>query len=147
MLTLFLTPASFNEIYSKLLKEKLECLSADGTLDLSGIRIAKESPDLRSLYAGLESLTRRENQVMERIHQGKTNRQIARELNLSEKTVKAHVTASFKILGVTNRTQGALRYASLLENSRASSSTPETNSVFERSPTFSESENTTSQMP
>jgi DNA-binding NarL/FixJ family response regulator len=40
--------------------------------------------------------------------QGKTNKQIATELGLSEKTVKAHVTAIFKVLGVVNRTQAVL---------------------------------------
>ncbi len=43
-----------------------------------------------------------------RVCQGKANKQIATELGLSEKTVKAHVTAIFKVLGVANRTQAAL---------------------------------------
>ena len=53
-------------------------------------------------------LTLRQLQVLSRVCQGKTNKQIASELGLSEKTVKAHVTAIFKILGVVNRTQAVL---------------------------------------
>jgi DNA-binding NarL/FixJ family response regulator len=39
---------------------------------------------------------------------GKQNKHIARELEISEKTVKAHLTAIFAALGVTDRTQAAL---------------------------------------
>jgi two-component system, NarL family, nitrate/nitrite response regulator NarL len=53
-------------------------------------------------------LTLRQQEVFSRLCQGKTNRQVAIELGLSEKTVKAHVTAIFKLLGVANRTQAAL---------------------------------------
>lgn len=53
-------------------------------------------------------LTLRQLEVLSRLCQGKTNKQIATELGLSEKTVKAHVTAIFKVLGVVNRTQAVL---------------------------------------
>jgi two-component system nitrate/nitrite response regulator NarL len=53
-------------------------------------------------------LTIRQLEVLSRLCQGKTNKQIATELGLSEKTVKAHVTAIFKVLGVVNRTQAVL---------------------------------------
>ena len=53
-------------------------------------------------------LTLRQVEVLSRVCQGKTNKQIATELGLSEKTVKAHVTAIFKVLGVVNRTQAVL---------------------------------------
>jgi len=53
-------------------------------------------------------LTLRQVDVLSRVCQGKTNKQIATELGLSEKTVKAHVTAIFKVLGVVNRTQAVL---------------------------------------
>jgi DNA-binding NarL/FixJ family response regulator len=46
--------------------------------------------------------------VLSRLCQGKTNKQIATEMGLSEKTIKAHVTAIFKILGVVNRTQAVV---------------------------------------
>ncbi len=53
-------------------------------------------------------LTVRQEQVLQRIREGKTNYQIALELSLSEKTVKAHVTTLFRLLGVRNRTQAAV---------------------------------------
>jgi DNA-binding NarL/FixJ family response regulator len=53
-------------------------------------------------------LTVRQLEVLSGVCQGKTNRQIASELELSEKTVKAHVTSIFKVLGVVNRTQAVL---------------------------------------
>jgi two-component system, NarL family, nitrate/nitrite response regulator NarL len=53
-------------------------------------------------------LTVRQLEVLSRVCQGKTNKQIATELGLSEKTVKAHVTSIFKVLGVVNRTQAVL---------------------------------------
>ena len=53
-------------------------------------------------------LTQRQMEVLGRICEGKTNKQIALELGLSEKTIKAHVTAIFKALGVVNRTQAVL---------------------------------------
>jgi len=56
----------------------------------------------------VSALTQRQLEVLARVCQGKTNKQIASELGLSEKTVKAHVTAIFKVLGVVNRTQAVL---------------------------------------
>jgi len=53
-------------------------------------------------------LTVRQLEVLSRVCQGKTNRTIATELGLSEKTVKAHVTSIFKVLAVVNRTQAVL---------------------------------------
>jgi two-component system nitrate/nitrite response regulator NarL len=41
------------------------------------------------------------------VSEGISNRDIAFELDLSEKTVKAHITAIFKILNVINRTQAS----------------------------------------
>ncbi len=59
--------------------------------------------------AKLNGLTRRQNQVMARLIEGKSNRQIAAELDLAEGTVKVHVTAILKALDVRNRTQAVIR--------------------------------------
>ena len=56
---------------------------------------------------GCEDLTERQLEVLRQIGKGLSNKEIARELGLSEKTVKAHVTAIFKTLNVVNRTQAA----------------------------------------
>jgi len=54
------------------------------------------------------SLTQRETDIMSLLSEGKSNREISRSLFLSEKTVKAHLAAIFRKLGVTNRTQAAM---------------------------------------
>jgi DNA-binding NarL/FixJ family response regulator len=55
-----------------------------------------------------ESLTQRETDILALLSEGKSNREIARSLFLSEKTVKAHLAAVFRKLGVANRTQAAM---------------------------------------
>lgn len=56
----------------------------------------------------LDRLTPREREVLELIGRGFPNKLIARELALSEKTVKTHVGHVFAKLGVTDRTQAAV---------------------------------------
>ena len=55
-----------------------------------------------------ERLTRREREVLEQIAHGRSNKRIALELGISEKTVKAHVGHLLAKLGVADRTQAAL---------------------------------------
>jgi DNA-binding NarL/FixJ family response regulator len=57
---------------------------------------------------GLDELTPREREVFERIAQGRSNKQIALELGVAEKTVKTHVGHLLAKLGVADRTQAAL---------------------------------------
>jgi DNA-binding NarL/FixJ family response regulator len=57
--------------------------------------------------AGAE-LTAREQQVLVELARGRSNREIARALSVSEKTVKTHVSAILGKLGVQDRTQAAL---------------------------------------
>lgn len=54
-----------------------------------------------------DALTRRQIDVLCLLAQGLPNKSIATRLELSEKTVKAHITAIFKVLNVVNRTQAA----------------------------------------
>ncbi len=53
-------------------------------------------------------LSPREREVLRCVAEGKPNKLIARELGISEKTVKTHLTRVFQQLGVTDRTQAAL---------------------------------------
>lgn len=56
----------------------------------------------------LESLTKRELQVLKELAVGKFNRDIAKEMEISERTVKNHISSIFKKLDVTDRTQAAV---------------------------------------
>ncbi|MDN6320811.1 MAG: response regulator [Marinobacter sp.] len=56
----------------------------------------------------LNSLTRRQLLVLERMSRGESNKQIAYNLNIAETTVKAHVSAILRKLGVHNRVQAIL---------------------------------------
>jgi DNA-binding NarL/FixJ family response regulator len=57
---------------------------------------------------GEYNLTQREHDILALLAEGRSNRDIAQRLYLSEKTVKAHLAAIFRKLGVTNRTQAAM---------------------------------------
>jgi len=84
---------------------------------LRGIRAAArgESPlDPRAAHAVLTrqtvgaTLTEREREVLKLVAEGLPNKQIARALGITEKTVKAHMTKIFAAIGVTDRTAAAL---------------------------------------
>lgn len=53
-------------------------------------------------------LTSRESEVLQLVKEGLANKQIARRLDISERTVKAHLTSAFARIGVSDRTQAAL---------------------------------------
>ncbi len=58
-----------------------------------------------------DSLTERENDVLLRLAQGLTNKQIALALGISEHTVKFHVSSIYTKLGVSNRTEAVRKGA------------------------------------
>lgn len=62
----------------------------------------------RSSGSPLDALSEREREVLRLVVQGLPNKLIARELSISEKTVKTHLTNVFRTIGVTDRTQAAL---------------------------------------
>ena len=57
---------------------------------------------------GERGLTERELDVLGLVRAGLSNKLIARRLDISEKTVKAHMTSIFQRIGVSDRTQAAL---------------------------------------
>lgn len=63
--------------------------------------------------AALQHLTARQRDVLKLAVEGKVNKIIARELDISEATVKAHLSASFRALGVKNRTEASFKVAEL----------------------------------
>ena len=81
--------------------------AAEGRVHLSpeaAIRLAKDlgRPER------VESLTKRETSVLRLVAEGLANKEIARRLSISEKTVKAHLNNVFAKLDVHSRTQAAL---------------------------------------
>ena len=56
----------------------------------------------------IESLTRRELEVLKNLSIGMYNKEIAEKLDISERTVKNHISNIFKKIEVTDRTQAAV---------------------------------------
>jgi DNA-binding NarL/FixJ family response regulator len=71
-------------------------------------RAAREVLSARAEERTQPELSARETEVLELVARGLPNKRIARELQISEKTVKAHLTQVFQRIGVTDRTQAAL---------------------------------------
>jgi DNA-binding NarL/FixJ family response regulator len=62
----------------------------------------------RTTQAPQDQLSDREREVVGLVADGLANKQIARHLGISERTVKAHLTSVLQRIGVTDRTQAAL---------------------------------------
>lgn len=73
----------------------------------------KEQEDATSANRRIENLSRRQIDVLRCVIQGKPNKVIARELDVSEHTVKAHLSAVFRALRVHNRTEAVYEAAKL----------------------------------
>jgi DNA-binding NarL/FixJ family response regulator len=70
---------------------------------VNAARIEGKDPDSLQI-----KITNRQIEVLRLLVDGQSNKQIANALELTEATVKAHVSATFKALNVSNRTQAAL---------------------------------------
>jgi len=62
-----------------------------------------KSADIEQLFTMLDSLSAREMEVADMIQQGENNKRIALVLNISERTVKAHLSSIFRKLNVADR--------------------------------------------
>ncbi len=82
--------------------------TASGGIPLSPSVAAQLLRKPKSVEVGVASLTSREADVLTLIAEGFKNKQIARQLGISEKTVKAHCGRLFQRIGVTDRTQAAV---------------------------------------
>jgi two-component system, NarL family, nitrate/nitrite response regulator NarL len=71
---------------------------------------AMQKPDRRGGPSGdrLSSLARREEQILELVAKGLSNKEVARELDLQEKTIKHYMTSILQKLHVRNRVEAAL---------------------------------------
>ena len=76
----------------------------DGFIDPTG----GQSSEPDDALARLASLTNQQARILYLICEGKLNKQIAFDLSIAETTVKAHVTAIMRKLGVHSRTQAVL---------------------------------------
>jgi DNA-binding NarL/FixJ family response regulator len=91
----------------RLLAEVPHDAAGDGASQYSGSD-RRVTPDV------LARLTPRQRDVLELLVVGKSNKEIARELDLGEGTVKIHLAALFRNLGVRNRATAAVAGAQLL---------------------------------
>jgi DNA-binding NarL/FixJ family response regulator len=73
--------------------------------ELGGAAVA---PNGHLSGASVSSLTSREREIAALVAAGGANKEIASQLGVSERTVKAHLTAAFRKLGVTDRLRLAL---------------------------------------
>lgn len=99
--------------------------AGESLLDPQTVHDAVSSLQASSLHARpgadpLATLTGQERKLLDHIAQGKTNRQIAQEMFLAEKTVKNYVSNLLMKLGMARRTEAAVFAARLSERRRIS---------------------------
>jgi DNA-binding NarL/FixJ family response regulator len=82
--------------------------AAQGDSPLAARAAREMIADRRRSTGGATGLSPREREVLALVAQGLPNKLIARRLEISEKTVKSHLTRVFAQIGVTDRTQAAL---------------------------------------
>ena len=82
--------------------------AAAGQVQLSPQAAARLMREIRVPEYGAEALTERETDVLRLLARGQSNKEIAQTLNISEQTVKTHVSHILNKLGVPSRTQAAL---------------------------------------
>ena len=83
-------------------------LEGDVSWPSKAFEAVQVSAEAKAASEGLASLTPQQFRVLTMVCEGLLNKQIAYELGVSEATIKAHVTAIFRKLGVRTRTQAAL---------------------------------------
>jgi len=87
-------------------------------VDEMGARSQGESNVTRGTEDRFAILTEREREIATLIGNGESNKQIARALYITERTVKSHLTGIFRKLGVADRVRLALRVASRSDSAR-----------------------------
>jgi DNA-binding NarL/FixJ family response regulator len=83
------------------------------TILAGGVYLPPESITPQATNPALEPLTDRQVEVLLKLMQGKSNRAIASDLNISENTVKTHLAIAFRHLGVSSRTEAVFKAAAL----------------------------------
>ncbi|MFQ6553010.1 response regulator transcription factor [Aestuariibius insulae] len=97
----------------------LDAIAAGNRYTPAGFIDPGETSEGGDTLTRLASLTNQQGRILQLICEGKLNKQIAYDLSIAETTVKAHVTAIMRKLGVQSRTQAVLvaneaRFANVL---------------------------------
>lgn len=82
-----------------------EAFSEDGTDEDESILNPTQSGGSKEVDPKFKTLTQRETEILSHLIEGKTNKEIARELDLQEITVKIHVRNIYRKIGAQNRAQ------------------------------------------
>ena len=94
---------------AKILGEALAAvLAGDRWAPPAALEAPAADPDEHAIAQRLRELTPQQFRVLQMLGAGLLNKQIAYELNVSEATIKAHMTAILRKLGASNRTQAVL---------------------------------------
>jgi DNA-binding NarL/FixJ family response regulator len=93
-------------------------LAQAGDGDAVGGRFSGEALPMMSSEADLLKLTTRQREVLSLLARGKSNKEIARALEIAEATTKIHMAALLRALGVRNRTEAAYRAGKLVNSRR-----------------------------
>ena len=89
------------------------CLSGQQWLPAEAGKPGSVKDEEKQLMEGIAALTPQQYLVMTMLAEGLLNKQIAYELDVTEATIKAHMTAIFRKLGVRSRTQAVLAISKL----------------------------------
>jgi DNA-binding NarL/FixJ family response regulator len=92
---------------TQVILEAVRLVLAGGTYVPSRLLAAAAAPPSSAAVA-LDSLTPRQREVLRLLAEGKPNKVIARELDISEATVKVHLLSVFRALGARNRTEAVV---------------------------------------
>jgi len=91
---------------SDLFRKALETIHAGQVwIDHGKIRSLINNPSPPAFSSAEQSFSRRERQIVLLIAEGHTNREIGAQLNISDQTVKAHISRIFRKANVASRTQ------------------------------------------
>lgn len=95
---------------SQVFRSAYECVTQGGVFVPEGYiePLDDNAGTAEDTLARLASLTNQQTRILSLICEGKLNKQIAFDLSIAETTVKAHVTAIMRKLGVQSRTQAVL---------------------------------------
>jgi DNA-binding NarL/FixJ family response regulator len=96
-------------VSSKVMLSAIELVLSGGVyVPPAVLAVSEEDEDLSRRNQLRVLLTNRQKQVMDLLNEGLSNKEIARQLELSDGTVKLHITAILKALNVDNRTKAVL---------------------------------------